>query len=200
MADMTTTPPALVPASDALADYLAADAVIDHGHPEIRALAARLRGENAEETARAAFAYVRDEIAHSADAGEWSAAYRASDVLATRNSICHGKAHLLAALLRAEGIPTGLCYQKFEVLHGLVAVYWPDSGQWVRIDARGGEPGTRARFATDRAEEQVAWPVDPSLGELDYPTVHPATPPVLLTALAEAAVGAAGYGYLPAEL
>ncbi|MGK4582304.1 transglutaminase domain-containing protein [Kitasatospora sp. HPMI-4] len=94
-------PMRLRPASAALADYLAADEVIDHGHPEIRALADRLRGVRPEAGARAAFEYVRDEIAHSGDVGEWSAAYRASDVLANRNAICHGKAHLLTALLRA---------------------------------------------------------------------------------------------------
>ncbi|GAA0679274.1 transglutaminase family protein [Kitasatospora atroaurantiaca] len=201
MAGMDTSPHGpLAPASADPADYLAADDVIDHGHPAIRALAAELRRDTAEETARATFEYVRDEISHSFDAGEWSCAYRASDVLAHRNAICHGKSHLLAALLRAQGIPAGLCYQKLEVLHGLNAVYWPETGQWVRLDARGNNHGADGRFATVPAEERLAWANDPDKDQYHYPTVYPATPPVLLAGLAEAKVGTEGYGYLPSEL
>ncbi|MEV4615190.1 transglutaminase family protein [Kitasatospora sp. NPDC049258] len=200
---MTTVPIPLRPASADLADYLAADDVIDHHHPRIRALARHLRGDSAERSARAAFEHVRDRVAHSADLGRWSAAYRASDVLAAGNAICHGKAHLLTALLRAQGIPAGLCYQRLEVLHGLIAVHWPDAaggGRWVRLDPRGNKPGVDARFATDPAEERLAWPVDPARGEFDYATVHPATPPALLAALATARPDRTGYGYLPTEL
>lgn len=89
----------LHPASPGLDDYLAADDVIDHRHPAILETARGLG------TPEAAFTFVRDDIAHSRDAGVWSAAYRASDVLAARNAICHGKAHLAAALLRALGVP-----------------------------------------------------------------------------------------------
>ncbi len=176
------------------AEYLAADGVIDHEHPEIRALAARLRGETAERTARAAYEYVRDEIAHSVDAGRWSAAYRASDVLAQGDALCHGKAHLLAALLRVEGIPAGICYQRVEVLHGLVAVYWPGEG-WVRIDPRGNRPGIDARFATVRAEERLAFPDDEHV-----PGVYAAVPASVAAALANGRPGAVGYAYLPAEV
>ncbi|MGV9266071.1 transglutaminase-like domain-containing protein [Kitasatospora sp. NPDC003701] len=190
----------LTPDTDDLSAYLAADEVIDHGHPEIRALAARLRGPDPVATARAAFAYVLDEIDHSADVGVWSAAYRASEVLATRNGICHAKSHLLAALLRAEGIPTGLCYQKLEVLHGLNAVYWAQTGQWVRLDARGNRNGADARFTTEPAEERTAWTNDPARGDLHYPTVYAAPPAALLAGLAEARQDVAGFGYLPPAL
>ncbi|MER8183496.1 transglutaminase family protein [Kitasatospora sp. NPDC094015] len=196
---MSTVPILLRPASPDLADYLAADDVIDHHHPQVRALALRLRGDSVESGARAAFEYVRDEVAHSADAGRWSGAHRASDVLAAGDAICHGKAHLLAAVLRAQGVPTGLCYQRLEVLHGLVAVHWPGGG-WVRLDPRGNRPGVDARFATDPARERLAWPVDPAKGEYDHTTVHPATPPVLLAALATARPGRTGYGHLPLDL
>ncbi|WP_371498489.1 transglutaminase family protein [Kitasatospora sp. NBC_00374] len=201
---MTTEPPPLRPASTDPADYLAADDVIDHGHPEIRALADRLRRDSVRESARAAFEYVRDRVAHSADLGRWSAAYRASDVLAAGDAICHGKAHLLTAVLRAQGIPAGLCYQRLDVLHALVAVHWPrpeGGGTWVRLDPRGNKPGVDAQFATDPADERPAWPVDPARGEFWYDTVYPATPDGLRTALATADPGRTGYGYyLPVEL
>src|SRR5690349_14478026 len=41
---------------------LAVDATIDHDHPAIRALARSLRGASAEETARALYLHVRDEV------------------------------------------------------------------------------------------------------------------------------------------
>ncbi|WP_354641749.1 transglutaminase family protein [Kitasatospora camelliae] len=198
-ADPFATGPLSAASADPAA-YLAADAVIDHDHPAIRERAAGLRRDGVAETARAAFEFVRDEVAHSADIGRWSGAYRASEVLARGDAICHGKAHLLAALLRAQGIPAGLCYQKLEVLHGLVAVHWPGSG-WVRLDPRGNIPGlVDSRFATDPAEERTAWPSDPEKDEYHYPTVHPTVPPVLLAGLARTRPGAGGYDYLPAEL
>ncbi|MDO4503428.1 MAG: transglutaminase domain-containing protein, partial [Coriobacteriia bacterium] len=54
--------------------------------------------------AEATFEFVRDEIAHSYDVGCHVPAAKASDVLKTGASICWGKANLLAALLRANGI------------------------------------------------------------------------------------------------
>jgi transglutaminase-like putative cysteine protease len=60
---------------------------------------------------------------------------------------------LLAALLRANGIPAGLCYQRLSVneagspycLHGLNAVWLPEIG-WYRVDARGNRAGIDAQF------------------------------------------------------
>jgi transglutaminase-like putative cysteine protease len=168
-----------------LGDYLAEDAVIDHGHPAIRALAAELRGADAEQSAAAAFGYVRDRIAHSYDVDRWSAAYRASDVLAAGNSICHGQAHLLAALLRANGIPAGLCYQQLSAVHGLVAAHWPAG--WVRLDPRVSD----SRFAATPQAEYLVYP--------DAPTdsvVYAEVPPALATCLSAARPGVAGFDYL----
>jgi hypothetical protein len=178
----------LSPHSEALDDYLAADDIIDHEHPAIRELAARLRGTDTEQTAAAIFTYVRDRIDHSYDVDRWSAAYRASDVLAAGNSICHGQAHLLTALLRAEGIPTGLCYQQLTAIHGLVAAHWPAG--WVRLDPR--EPF--GGFATTPADERLVYPDAPSSR-----FVYAKVPADLAGCLAEARPGVAGWDYLSEE-
>ena len=48
-------------------------------------------------------------------------------------------------------------------------------GRWIRLDARGNRPGVDARFSL--AEEQLAWPIRPEHGEVDYldnlPVPHP---------------------------
>ncbi|MBF9067014.1 transglutaminase-like domain-containing protein [Streptacidiphilus fuscans] len=184
------------PETDDLAAYLAADEVIDHKHPGLRRLAAELA------TPEAAFHHVRDQVAHSADAGAYSGAFRASEVLAARNAICHGKSHLLAALLRAQGVPTGLCYQRLDddeggfVLHALNAVHL--DGRWSRLDARGNREGVDAQY--DLQRERLAWPVRPELGERDYVKVFAAPPGSLVQALARAVPGSSGYDYLPGEL
>ncbi|SFY08149.1 Transglutaminase-like superfamily protein [Streptomyces atratus] len=92
---------------------LAADEAIDHEHPLVQETVAELHGDttDAYAYADAAYVFVRDTIAHSADSGDMRVAWRASDVLATRNGIWHAKSHALAALLRAAGIPTAHCHQ-----------------------------------------------------------------------------------------
>lgn len=157
------------------AGYLIADDVVQSTAPEVVALAERLRSGAADEVAfaRAAFAWVRDEIAHAGDAGDPRFAVTATEVLADGVGWCYAKAHLLAAVLRAGGVPTGLCYQWLTdgdgfVLHGLVAVHL--AGGWHRQDPRGNKPGVAAEFSLD--EERLAWPVDPGLGEVDFPEVH----------------------------
>jgi transglutaminase-like putative cysteine protease len=174
--------PILTAQSANLDDYLAQDELIDHGHPAIRQLAEQLDPE-------AVFEYVRDRIAHSYDVDRWSAAYRASDVLAAGNSICHGQAHLLAALLRAKGIPAGLCYQRITVMHGLVAAHWPAG--WVRLDPRNPSTG----FATRPQDEKLAYPDVPCTG-----TVYATVPPELALCLSRARPDVAGFDYLEAEL
>ncbi|MBO8184286.1 transglutaminase-like domain-containing protein [Streptomyces spirodelae] len=167
--------------------YLAADDVVDHTHPLVRETAARLSAGTDGELAayaRAAYEFVRDAIPHSADVGDWRITWRASDVLAERVGICHAKSHALVALLRAEGIPAGFCYQKLNVLHGLVALRLPGSSRWVRQDARGNKPGVDAQFSLDR--EQLAFSVWPEKGECDYPVLYAEPHPVVLRALRHA--------------
>ncbi|MFE7173714.1 transglutaminase domain-containing protein [Streptomyces sp. NPDC057616] len=164
-----------------LSAYLAADEVIDHDHPLVRKTAAELAKDAADSYAyaRLAFEFVRDTIPHSQDSGDPRVTWRASDVLEQRTGICYAKAHALAALLRAEDIPTALCYQKFDVLHGLVAVRF--NGAWHRQDPRGNKPGVDARFSLDG--ERLAFTPDADSGELDHPLLYAAPHPAVLNAL-----------------
>ncbi|WP_406099197.1 transglutaminase domain-containing protein [Streptomyces sp. NBC_01013] len=191
----------------ALSDYLAADDAIDHEHPLVRSTAARLRSEaaGAYAYAEAAYCFVRDTVVHSVDSGDMRVSWRASDVLATRNGICHAKAHALAALLRAEGIPAALCYQGLAdddgdpgVLHGLIALRLPGRDRWDRQDPRGNRPGVDAQFSLD--EEKLAWPVRPGLGEVDYPVLYAAPHPAVLSALRASADRTELWRMLPSAL
>jgi transglutaminase-like putative cysteine protease len=190
-----------------LAAYLGADDVIDHGHPTVRATADRLLARTAgpDDYARAAFVFVRDTITHSIDAGDDRVAWRASDVLEQRTGICYAKAHALTALLRAAGVPAGLCYQRLTdddgsnpAVHGLVALLLPGRDHWSRLDARGNKPGVDARFSLD--EERLAWAVRPERGETDYPLVHTTPPAPVLASLRGARDRTELVALLPTEL
>lgn len=143
-----------------LSAYLAADEAIDHDHPLVRETAARLRTTEggAYAYAKAAYEFVRDEIPHSCDTGDQRVTWRASDVIGQRTGICYAKSHALAALLRAESIPTALCYQEFDVVHGLVAIRLPGRERWDRQDARGNKPG----WTPTSRWTASSWPSPPS--------------------------------------
>jgi transglutaminase-like putative cysteine protease len=167
--------------------YLAGSDVVDLHHPDLRAAAEDLRARSGDDVdyARRAFHLVRDDVRHSWDAQDPTVTVRASEVLRERVGLCFGKAHLLAALLRAEGVPTGFCYQRLAdgeggfVLHGLVAVHL--EGRWSRLDPRGNKLGVDAQFSL--ADERLAWPVRPELGEVDYASVLADPDEGVLTAL-----------------
>ena len=164
-----------------LSAYLTVDEAIDHGHPVVREVAARLAREAVDSYAyaRLAFEFVRDTIPHSQDSGDLRVTWRASDVLEQGTGICYAKAHALAALLRAEDIPTALCYQRFDVVHGLVAVRF--NGAWHRQDPRGNKPGVDARFSLDG--ERLAFTPDPESNEMDYPVLYAEPHPAVLSVL-----------------
>jgi len=156
---------------DYLSPYLAVTDVIDWDQPEITALASELREEEIQETAKACFEWVRDAVDHSGDLGLAGNSCTASEVLRSKNGWCFAKSHLLAALLRANGIAAGFCYQRLRMdgggqftLHGLNAIYLPRHG-WYRVDARGNKSGVDARFTPP--VEQLAWPVEND-GERDF--------------------------------
>ena len=84
----------------------------------------------------------------------------------------------MAALLRAGGIPAGLCYQRLLMeddkatfcLHGLNALHLPGIG-WYRVDARGNRDGVKAEF--DPPAERLAFTTTQP-GEGDLPGIHAA--------------------------
>lgn len=170
-------------------EYLEATAVIDWHDPTILELAKKIASESPSETAiaRASFEWVRDNIQHSSDHKMNPVTCRASDVLKHRTGYCYAKSHLLAALLRANGIPAGFCYQRLSVyddgepysLHGYNAIYLTQIG-WYRVDARGNREGINARFAPPK--EQLAYPIRLS-GEADFQNILAQPLPVVIQAL-----------------
>ena len=183
--------------------FLAASPYIDVDHPEIQKLARRLSGESdsALDLARRSFEFVRDEIRHSADYKQNPVTCKASDVLRHKTGYCYAKSHLLAALLRANGLPAGLCYQRLSIgdsgapycLHGLNAVYLPEFG-WYRIDARGNKLGVDARFTPP--QEALAFAIREA-DERDLPEIWAEPLPVVVEVLERYATYDAVLAHLP---
>jgi transglutaminase-like putative cysteine protease len=169
--------------------FLRSTDVIDVDAPTVRARAAELRGDliDTVAVARRCFEWVRDHITHSRDGGLQAVTCSASHILEEGSGYCYPKSHLLAALLRANGIPAGLCYQRLAVdekatrfcLHGLNAVFLPAFG-WYRIDPRGNRDGIDAQFAPP--VERLAFVLERA-GEFDLPGVWPDPLPVVVEAL-----------------
>jgi len=156
--------------------YLESTDDIDWKTPEILAQAQSLsKGlSDPEDVARVCFEFVRDEIKHSWDYELNPVTCKASDVLRHGTGFCYAKSHLLAALLRANSIPAGLCYQRLTItdvppfcLHGLNAVYLERHG-WYRLDARGNKQGVEAAFCPPK--EKLAFPIV-TPGEADLPEI-----------------------------
>jgi len=166
--------------------YLAATDILNWTHPEALQLARQLAGDDRDVTAIAkrCFEWVRDEIKHSYDYRMNPLTCAASDVLRHGTGFCYAKSHLLAALLRANHLPAGLCYQRLRLddesspfcLHGLVAVFLPEIG-WYRIDPRGNKPGVNAQFTPPR--EQLAFSVNFG-GEALFQEIWPEPLPIIV--------------------
>lgn len=158
--------------------YLVSSDIIDWQTPEVLAQAQKLStGQpDALSVARACFEFVRDEVEHSWDFQRNPVTCKASDVLKYRTGYCYAKSHLLAALLRANNLPAGLCYQRLSIndetppfcLHGLNAVFLEEFG-WYRIDARGNKTGVDAQFCPP--QEKLAFPIRLE-GEADLPEIY----------------------------
>ena len=171
--------------------YLAASDYIDCHHPAIQERATALAQNRPDqiEVAKACFEWVRDTIRHTSDYKDQTITCRASDVLLQGTGFCYAKSHLLAALLRANAIPAGLCYQRLSVneigsplcLHGLNAVYLPAFG-WYRIDPRGNKPGIKAEFCppVEKLAFALQFPEETDLPEI-WPEPLPVVVDVLLT-------------------
>ncbi len=170
-------------------EYLQVSEVIDWQHPTILQLAQQIRAEYSTSVAiaQASFEWVRDCIKHSVDYKMNPVTCRASDVLKHRTGYCYAKSHLLAALLRANGIPTGFCYQRLSIqddgepfsLHGYNAIYLSEFG-WYRVDARGNRPDIDAQFMPP--EEKLAYGIRLN-GEANFQNILPEPLPIVVEAL-----------------
>ncbi len=184
-------------------EFLRSTSVIDWNEPDVTRQARVLRGDATDPAAiaRRCFEWVRDEIRHSGDHRLTPVTCRASDVLRVGSGYCYAKAHLLAALLRANSVPAGFCYQRLSTtgegapfcLHGLNAVHLPGIG-WHRLDPRGNKTGVDAQF--DPPRERLAF--HPALpGEADLPEIWPDPLPVIVDTLMRHADAAVLGGALP---
>ena len=169
--------------------FLRSTDIIDWRHPGVTAKARELsmKGTAPAAIAKSCFEWVRAAIRHIGDFNIATVACSASEVLGTASGVCYAKSHLLAALLRANRIPAGFCYQRLSIddsgppfcLHGLTAVHLPGTG-WYRLDPRGNNDTVNARF--DPPREVLCY--RPHLpGEADLPEIWPDPLPVVIEAL-----------------
>src|SRR5689334_6904670 len=102
-------------AEPSLECFLRSTDVVDWEHAAVSAQARVLARPDPVVTARVCFEFVRDRIKHSRDHELDPATWRASDVLQHGTGYCYAKSHLLTALLRANALPAGFCYQRLSV-------------------------------------------------------------------------------------
>ena len=161
-------------------EYLERTEYVDYDDPAVKGLAERLKNESADELSliKNTYHFVRDEVKHSWDAQDRRVTVSASDTLREGVGICWATANLLAALLRANGIPAGFSYQRLTLgdtpdtgycIHAMNTVYVSSRGKWIRLDARGNKEGVNAGFSTE--EEKLAFEIK-SEGEMDYHDNH----------------------------
>ncbi len=154
-----------------------------------------------EAIAKSCFEFVRDSIKHSWDYRQNPVTCKASEVLTHGTGYCYSKSHLLAALLRANKIPAGLCYQRLSIeeggalfsLHGMNAVYLKEYG-WYRIDARGNKAGVNAEFCPPI--EKLAFSIL-NENESDFREIWPEPLPMVVNILTECKTVELVYQKLP---
>ncbi|MCR5775031.1 MAG: GNAT family N-acetyltransferase [Lachnospiraceae bacterium] len=161
-------------------EYLEKTEFVDYDDPDVKSLAERLKAGSHDESAliKNAYYFVRDEIRHSWDVQDKRVTVSASETLKAGVGICWAKANLLAALLRANGIPAGFSYQRLTLgdspdtgycIHAMNTVYVACLDKWIRLDARGNKEGVNADFSTE--EEKLAFEIR-NEGEVDYHDNH----------------------------
>ena len=158
--------------------YLEETETIDYSHPIIQEKVNELKQNSPSQLSyiENAYRFVRDEIPHSWDIRSKIVSRKASEVLMNRTGICWTKSCLLASLLRANGIPSGISYQSLTradddnsegyLIHALNTVFIKELNMWIRLDARGNKENVHAEFSLD--EERLAFPIRNQLGEIDY--------------------------------
>ena len=173
-------------------EYLTETPSIDFTNPCIQEKVQELKGKSNDDLdyIRRSFEFVRDEIPHSWDIGADVVSKNASETLINKTGICWTKSCLLAALLRANGIPSGISYQLLALaedgsqgymIHALNTVYFED--KWTRLDARGNNENANAEFGLD--EDRLAFQARNEVGEIDYMDNHPDLDERLVNALAK---------------
>ncbi len=166
---------------NSMENYLMETPSIDYKNSGIQKKVQELRdeSENQLDYIKQCFIFVKDEIPHSWDIETNIVSRTASDVLKNKTGICWTKSCLLAALLRADGIPSGISYQLLTraddasegyIIHALNTVYIKDLDKWIRLDARGNKENVNAQFSLD--EECLAYSIRSELGEIDYHDNH----------------------------
>ena len=158
--------------------YLEETETIDYSHPIIQEKVKELRNNSPSQLnyIENAYKFVRDVIPHSWDIRSEVVSRKASEVLINRTGICWTKSCLLASLLRANGIPSGISYQHLTradednsdgyIILALNTVFIDELNKWIRLDARGNKENVHAEFSLD--EERLAFPIRDQLGEVDY--------------------------------
>lgn len=183
--------------------YLQATEYIDWNNPEVTQMAQNLSSglSSDEAITKQCFEFVRDQIKHSFDYQLNPVTVKASEVLNYKTGYCYAKSHLLAALLRANNIPAGLCYQRLTIendkapfcLHGLNAVFLKNFG-WYRIDPRGNKKNVNAQFCPPK--EQIAFQIARE-GECNIQGIWPSPLPIVTDVLNENTSYDAVYNNLP---
>lgn len=164
-------------------DYLLETECIDYNNSVIqeKVRELKLNSDSQLKYIENAYKFVRDEISHSWDIKSEVVSCKASEVLINRTGICWTKSSLLAALLRANGIPSGFSYQFLTraddnadegyIIHALNTVFINELNKWIRLDARGNKESVHADFCLD--EEKLAFSIRSELGEVDYRDNNP---------------------------
>ncbi|MDE6712684.1 MAG: transglutaminase family protein [Lachnospiraceae bacterium] len=166
---------------DPIEEYLSVSKYINWNEGSILSKAEEFEQKYTDEISlmKAIYEFVRDTIKHSWDAQDKRVTKSATEVLEQGVGICWAKANLLAALLRACGIPAGIYYQRLTLgdvpetgfcIHALNAVYIKSLERWIRLDARGNKAGVDAQF--DLEQERLSFPVRKDFGEEDYGIVY----------------------------
>lgn len=173
--------------------YLEETRYVDYSSPNVRKLAKLLKDESEDEISliKDTYHYVRDKTHHPWNIQDKRVTVSASDVLREGVGICWAKSNLLAALLRANKIPSGFSYQRLTLgdspdtgycIHGLNTVYVSSLKKWIRLDARGNTDQIQAEFSLNN--EKLAFKVEKD-GEIDYNDNHSAPDKKLMRILEE---------------
>ena len=154
--------------------YLEDTIVVDWQTPSVLECAREFgRGaEHEQKRVEAAFLFVRDEIRQSLDGGTDELPCSASQVLKAQTGLSYAKSHLLAALLRAGGVPSGFGYERIVdsetsagyALHGFVVCWFSSLERWVALDPRGNTATLHTDFRLE-GPPSLAHEPDPENGE-----------------------------------